>query len=68
MRASRVRRANGKPTGGTRIGAGRDGDFKLPAAIGMPGAWRDPDFETKAAATIATWRAATAKATAEPAT
>ncbi|MEU4116450.1 DUF308 domain-containing protein [Kitasatospora sp. NPDC028055] len=42
------------------------GDFKLPAVIGMPGAWRDPDFETKAAVIIAAWRAATA--TAEPAT
>ncbi|MET8629506.1 DUF308 domain-containing protein [Kitasatospora sp. NPDC004669] len=41
------------------------GDFKLPAVIGMPGAWRDPDFETKAADVIATWRAATA--TSEPA-
>ncbi|MFE3499026.1 hypothetical protein [Kitasatospora sp. NPDC059160] len=44
------------------------GDFKLPAVIGMPGAWRDPDFETKAADVIATWRAATATATAGPAT
>ncbi|MFB7619348.1 DUF308 domain-containing protein [Kitasatospora sp. NPDC056181] len=41
------------------------GDFKLPAVIGMPGAWRDPDFETKAADVIAAWRAATA--TSEPA-
>ncbi|MFJ4184937.1 DUF308 domain-containing protein [Kitasatospora sp. NPDC089509] len=41
------------------------GDFKLPAVIGMPGAWRDPDFETKAAGIIAAWRAATA--TSEPA-
>ncbi|MEV7020828.1 hypothetical protein [Kitasatospora sp. NPDC093558] len=40
------------------------GDFKLPAVIGMPNTWRDPDFETKAADIIATWRAATV--TSEP--
>lgn len=40
------------------------GDFKLPTVIGMPGAWRDPDFEAKAAHLIAAWRAAAA---AEPA-
>ncbi|MFD7900996.1 hypothetical protein ACFV4G_02010 [Kitasatospora sp. NPDC059747] len=38
------------------------GDFKLPAVIGMPGAWRDPAFEAKAAHLIATWREATVAA------
>lgn len=41
------------------------GDFKLPAVIGMPRAWRDPGFEAKAAHIIATWRDAVT-ATSEP--
>ncbi|MER7848482.1 hypothetical protein ABTZ03_31610 [Kitasatospora sp. NPDC096077] len=40
------------------------GDVTLPLVIGMPGAWRDPDFETKAAGIIAAWRAA--RTTSEP--
>ncbi|MQS16396.1 hypothetical protein F7Q99_30395 [Streptomyces kaniharaensis] len=77
LRAERHRRLAGtaaqplytalRPDSGdvVRVTHREHGDFKLPAVIGMPGAWRDPDFETKAADVIATWRAATA--TSEPA-
>ncbi|MEE1789104.1 hypothetical protein PUR71_40310 [Streptomyces sp. SP17BM10] len=36
------------------------GDLTLPVLFGLPGAWRDPAFEAKAAHLVATWRAATA--------
>ncbi|MEU9045242.1 MULTISPECIES: hypothetical protein [unclassified Kitasatospora] len=35
----------------------------LPVLIGLPGIWRDPDFEAKAAGLVSTWRTATAEAT-----
>ncbi|WP_153461101.1 hypothetical protein [Streptomyces kaniharaensis] len=36
------------------------GAYDLGVLVGLPGSWRDPDFETKAAHLAATWRAATA--------
>ncbi|MEU6175806.1 hypothetical protein ABZ832_28345 [Streptantibioticus parmotrematis] len=39
------------------------GMYDLPVLIGLPGSWRDPDFETKTAGLVSTWRATTAAAT-----
>ncbi|MER7756374.1 hypothetical protein [Kitasatospora sp. NPDC097643] len=39
------------------------GMYDLPVLIGLPGSWRDPGFEAKAADLVTTWRAATAAAT-----
>lgn len=39
------------------------GMYDLPVLIGLPGSWRDPDFEAKTAGLVTTWRAAAAAAT-----
>ncbi|MBV6702203.1 hypothetical protein KV557_34725 [Kitasatospora aureofaciens] len=41
------------------------GAYDLPVLFGLPGSWRDPAFEAKAAHLIATWRAASAAVTAD---
>ncbi|GHF82241.1 hypothetical protein GCM10018790_69970 [Kitasatospora xanthocidica] len=40
----------------------------LPVLIGLPGTWRDPDFEAKAAGLVTAWHTATAAATPAAAT